>query len=241
MLDEDKAPIEGLTESVETVNAGCDQGGLVSSTARADTVCREGSVSTSSINKSEVLRAFGVRTAATCSAQLTAKSGLDGKAKLVICAPYASTKYRIRGSGALATKSFCVRVNNLPCTVSSSSVNTNTPLVNTNVTFTNTNTTNWIGTDVNTTTGALKVPTVRKGKTVAFSKFSQLAGYSVPKDARVFIKIARQSRTYCAAVGTKVKGLRPGNCKIAVEVKQYSPSVRGFRVANFNIKMKVTK
>ena len=241
LLDEDKAPIEGLTESVETVNAGCDQGGLVSSTARADTVCREGSVSTSSINKSEILRAFGVRTAATCSAQLTAKSGSDGKAKLVICAPYASTKYRIRGSGALATKSFCVRVNNLPCTVSSSSVSTNTPLVNTNVTFTNTNTTNWIGTDVNTTTGALKVPTVRKGKTVAFSKFSQLAGYSVPKDARVFIKIARQSRTYCAAVGTKVKGLRPGNCKIAVEVKQYSPSVRGFRVANFNIKMKVTK
>ena len=241
LLDEDKAPIEGLTESVETVNAGCDQGGLVSSTARADTVCREGSVSTSSINKSEILRAFGVRTAATCSAQLTAKSGSDGKAKLVICAPYASTKYRIRGSGALATKSFCVRVNNLPCTVSSSSVSTNTPLVNTNVTFTNTNTTNWIGTDVNTTTGALKVPTVRKGKIVAFSKFSQLAGYSVPKDARVFIKIARQSRTYCAAVGTKVKGLRPGNCKIAVEVKQYSPSVRGFRVANFNIKMKVTK
>ena len=241
LLDEDKAPIEGLTESVETVNAGCDQGGLVSSTARADTVCREGSVSTSSINKSEILRAFGVRTAATCSAQLTAKSGSDGKAKLVICAPYASTKYRIRGSGALATKSFCVRVNNLPCTVSSSSVSTNTPLVNTNVTFTNTNTTNWIGTDVNTTTWALKVPTVRKGKIVAFSKFSQLAGYSVPKDARVFIKIARQSRSYCAAVGTKVKGLRPGNCKIAVEVKQYSPSVRGFRVANFNIKMKVTK
>ena len=234
LLDEDKAPIEGLTESVETVNAGCDQGGLVSSTARADTVCQEGSVSTSSINKSEILRAFGVRTAAACSAQLTAKSGSDGKAKLVICAPYASTKYRIRGSGALATKSFCVRVNNLPCTVSSSSVNTN-------VTFTNTNTTNWIGTDVKTSTGSSKVPTVRKGKTLVFSKFSQMAGYSVPKDARVFIKIARQSRTYCAAIGTKVKGLRPGNCKIAVEVKQYSREVKGFRAVNFKIMMKVTK
>jgi hypothetical protein len=82
---------------------------------------------------------------------------------------------------------------------------------------------------------------VRKGKTLVFSKFSQMAGYSVPKDARVFIKIARQSRTYCAAIGTKVKGLRPGNCKIAVEVKQYSPTVKGFRVANFSIKMKVIK
>jgi len=234
LLDEDKAPIVGLTESVETVNAGCDQGGLVSSSARADTVCQEGTVSTSSINKSEILRAFGVRTTATCSAQLTSKSGTTGKAKLVICAPYASTKYRIRGSGALATKSFCVRVNNLPCRVSSSSVNTN-------VTFVNTNTTNWIGTDLNTSTGASKVPTVRKGKTLVFSKFSQMAGYSVPKDARVNIKIARQSRTYCVAIYTKVKGLRPGNCKIAVEVKQYSPSIKGFRVANFIIKMKVTK
>jgi hypothetical protein len=241
LLDEDKVPIEGLTETVETVNAGCDQGGLVSPTARADTVCREGTVSTSSINKSEILRAFGVRTTATCSAQLTAKSGSDGKAKLVICAPYASTKYRIRGSGALATKSFCVRVNNLPCTVSSSSVNTNTTVVNTNVTFTNTNTTNWIGTDLRTSTGASKVPTVRKGKTLAFSKFSQMAGYSVPKDAKVSIKIASQSRTYCAAVGTKVKGLKPGNCKVAVVVKQYSPSIKGFRIANFAIKMKVTK
>jgi len=241
LLDEDKVPIEGLTETVETVNKGCDQGGLVSSSARADTVCREGSVSTSSINKSEILRAFGVRTTATCSAQLTAKSGSNGKAKLVICALYASTKYRIRGSGALATKSFCVRVNNLPCTVSSSSINTNTTLVNTNVTFVNTNTTNWIGTDLNTSTGASKVPTVRKGKTLVFSKFSQMAGYSVPKDARVNIKIARQSRTYCVAIYTKVKGLRPGNCKIAVEVKQYSPSIKGFRVANFIIKMKVTK
>lgn len=248
LLDEDKVPIEGLTETVETVNAGCDQGGLVSSSARADTVCREGSVSTSSINKSEILRAFGVRTAATCSAQLTAKSGSDGKAKLVICAPYVSTKYRIRGSGALATKSFCVRVNNLPCTVSSSSVstnttlvNTNTTLINTNVTFTNTNTTNWIGSDLKTSTGASKVPTVRKGKTLAFSKFSQMAGYSVPKDAKVSIKIASQSRSYCAAIGTKVKGLRPGNCKIAVVVKQYSPSIKGFRIANFIIKMKVIK
>jgi len=234
LLDEDKAPIVGLTESVETVNAGCDQGGLVSSSARADTVCQEGTVSTSSINKSEILRAFGVRTTATCSAQLTSKSGTTGKAKLVICAPYASTKYRIRGSGALATKSFCVRVNNLPCRVSSSSVNTN-------VTFVNTNTTNWIGTDLNTSTGAAKVPTVRKGKTLALSIFSQLAGYSIPKDAKVSLDIAGQSRPYCAVVGKSVKGLRPGNCKLTVEVKQYSPSIKGFRVSNFTIKMKVTK
>jgi hypothetical protein len=114
-------------------------------------------------------------------------------------------------------------------------------LVNTNVTFVNTNTTNWIGTDLNTSTGAAKVPTVRRGKTATFSTFSQVAGYSVPKDARVSIKIASQSRTYCGAIGTKVKGLRPGNCKIAVVVKQYSPSIKGFRVANFIIKMKVIK
>ena len=240
LLDEDRAPIVGLTESVETVSAGCDQGGLVSSAARADTVCQEGSVSSSSISKSVILRSAGVRATATCSAQLTSKSGTTGKATLVVC-PTVSTKYRIRGAGALATKAFCVRVNNLPCTVSSSSVNTNTTLVNTNVTFVNTNTTNWIGTDVNTSTGASKVPTVRKGKTLEFSKFSQMAGYSVPKDARVFIKIARQSRTYCAAIGTKVKGLRPGNCKITVEVKQYSREVKGFRAANFKIMMKVTK
>jgi hypothetical protein len=226
LLDEDKAPISGLEQAVEVVNAGCDQGGLVAATAKVDTLCQVGSVSTSSLDKSSILRAMDVRKMAACSAKMTSKSGANGKATLVVC-PYSSTKYRIRGKGALASKTFCARVNNLPCSVSTTSVNTNIP--------------NFTGTG-NKTTNVANLPSVRKGKALAFSVLSRITGYSIPKGAKVSLNIAGQSRPYCAVVGKSVKGLKPGNCKIGVQVTP-KPTAENKRppVSKFVIKMKVTK
>jgi hypothetical protein len=226
LLDEDKAPISGLEQAVEVVNTGCDLGGLVAANAKVDTLCQAGSVSTSSLDKTEFVRAMNVRKMAACSSKMTSRSGSDGKATLVVC-PYASTKYRIRGKGALASKTFCARINNLPCSVSTTSVNTNIP------TFT--------GTDNKTTTVA-KVPTVRRGKALAFSVLSRITGYSIPKGAKVSMNIAGQSRPYCAVVKKAVKGLKPGNCKISVQVTP-KPTAENTRppTSRFVIKMKVTK
>ena len=226
LLDEDKAPISGLEQAVEVVNTGCDLGGLVAATAKVDTLCQAGSVSTSSLDKSAFVRAMDVRKMATCSAKMTSKSGANGKATLVVC-PFASTKYRIRGKGALASKTFCARVNNLPCSVSTTSVNTNIP------TFTGTG---------NKTTTVANVPSVRKGKALAFSVLSRITGYSIPKGAKVSMNIAGQSRPYCAVVKKSVKGLKPGNCKISVQVTP-KPTAENTRpaISRFVIKMKVTK
>jgi len=167
-----------------------------------------------------------VRKMATCSAKMTSKSGANGKATLVVC-PFASTKYRIRGKGALASKTFCARVNNLPCSVSTTSVNTNIP------TFTGTG---------NKTTTVANVPSVRKGKAMAFSVLSRITGYSIPKGAKVSLDVAGQSRPYCAVVKKSVKGLKPGNCKISVQVTP-KPSAENTRpaISRFVIRMKVTK
>jgi hypothetical protein len=226
LLDEDNAPIAGLEQAVEVVTAGCDRGGLVAATAKVETLCQAGSVSTSSVNKSTILRAMDIRKMAACSILMASRSGANGKATLVVC-PSTSTKYRIRGKGALASKTFCARVNNLPCSVSTTSVNTNIP------TFTGTG---------NKTTTVANVPSVRKGKALAFSVLSRITGYSIPKGAKVSLDVAGQSRPYCAVVKKSVKGLKPGNCKISVQVTP-KPSAENTRpaISRFVIRMKVTK
>lgn len=202
LVDEDKAPISGVTQSVETVNSGssCEQGGLVSSTDKVSTICANGGVSASSINKSAIVRAMGVKTSAGCSATLSAKTASNGKATLVVC-PSTSTKYRIRGTGAIASKTICVRVNNVACGVSSTSVNTPT--------FTPTNTPAVV---------ISKVAVMKKGKVTSFTTINKTAKVKIPKGAKVVLVVAVTAKKNCKVAGTNITALKAGTCSISVRV-----------------------
>ena len=193
LVDEDKAPISGVTQSVETVNPGssCDQGGLVSSTDKVTSICANGGVSASSINKAAIVRAMGVKTSAGCSSMMSTKTAANGKATLVVC-PSTSTKYRIRGIGAIASKTICVRVNNVPCGVSSSSVNS--------------------------PTAVSKIAVMKKGKVTSFTTINKTAKVTIPKGAKVVLVVAATSKKYCSISGTSVKAIKPGSCSISVKV-----------------------
>lgn len=198
LVDEDKAPISGVSQSVETVNSGssCEQGGLVSSTDKVSTICANGGVSASSINKAAIVRAMGVKSSAGCSATLTTKTGSNGKATLVVC-PSTSTKYRIRGTGAIASKTICVRVNNVPCGVSSTSVNTPT---------------------YTPTVVVSKVAVMKKGKVTSFTTINKTAKVKIPKGAKVVLVVAAASKKYCSVSRTSIKAIKPGSCSISVKV-----------------------
>lgn len=121
LVDEDNAPISDFTQTAEVVNDDCDKGGLVSSTAKSDSVCTAGSISSASVRNRGV-SATGVRTSAACSSLTsTARTNSAGKASLVLC-PTVSTKYRIRGKGAIASRTFCVMVNGVKCGASAAAV-----------------------------------------------------------------------------------------------------------------------
>ena len=72
LVDEDNAPISGVSQSVEPVNSGssCEQGGLVGSTDKVSTICAGGGVSTSSLDKAAIVRAMRVKANAGCSAMM---------------------------------------------------------------------------------------------------------------------------------------------------------------------------
>lgn len=207
LVDEDKAPISGVSQSVEMVNSGssCEQGGLVSSSDKVTSICASGGVSTSSINKAAIVRAMGVKTYAGCSAMMVAKTGSNGQATLVIC-PTASTKYRVRATGAVASKTICVRVNNAPCGVSSTSVNTGSN----NGSITNTPT--------YTPTIVSKVAVIKKGKVTSFTTINKSAKVSIPKGAKIVLIVAVTTKKFCSISGTSVKALLPGTCSISVKV-----------------------
>jgi hypothetical protein len=197
LVDEDKIPITGVSQSVETVNPGssCEQGGLIASTDKVTTICASGGVSTLSINEPATVRTLNVTAQASCSASLTAKTGSNGKATLVMC-PTVSTKYRIRATGAVATKTICVRVNNLPC-VAASSV-------------------------ASPTGGVVASPTqsvvIKKGKVASLTTILKTAKISVPKGAKVALVVAAKSKKFCSISGTSVKAVSKGSCIVSVKV-----------------------
>jgi hypothetical protein len=215
--DEVGAPMGGIKQVAETVTTGCETGGLISSSTKVDTVCSEGAVSTETVTKSSIdtiskasiVRAMKVKTAAGCSAIVQATANSNGQATLVLC-PTVSTKYRVRGKGALAAKTFCVRVNNTPCgAVSTSSTPTNTP-TNTTPTYTYTNT--------YTPTAVSKVAVMKKGKVTSFTTINKTAKVSIPKGAKVVLVVAVTTKKFCSVSGTSVKALLPGSCTISVKV-----------------------
>jgi hypothetical protein len=115
LLDENGAPVEGFAASTENVCSEMETGGLASSTTKVTSVC--GSVSTSSAAPAGGVSASGV--SKQCVSQYSATTGKDGKATFKFCAA-SSTKFRIRGKGALASRTVCVVVKGKACAAISS-------------------------------------------------------------------------------------------------------------------------
>ena len=110
--DSTTGTLSGLATQPEEVCTGMDSGGLWKSTLKIDNICSD--VSTNSVSTARV------RAASACSTRSTT-SDSAGKISLVLC-PSKSTKYRLRGQGAVATLAFCVIVNNKPCGTSTQTV-----------------------------------------------------------------------------------------------------------------------
>ena len=196
LVDEDGVAISEFTSSVETVCDGMDKGGLISSTAKVETVCTD--VSTTSLRddvqdmSTGKVAAMRVRSFASCSSVMTTKTDAKGKSVFKLC-PSVSTKYRIRGKGALASKPFCVVVGGKPCVSAAS---------------------------LNSTSGAqtIKISTVKRGKSITFASINKNAKISVSKGAKVVLVVAASSKKVCSVKGTTVKGLKAGKCSLSVKV-----------------------
>jgi hypothetical protein len=234
LKDGDGNPINKLTETVEVVKPGtsCETGGLVASTAKVTDICKDGGVTATSIDlvsKASLVRAMGVRANAGCAAIMTTTSASNGQATLVLC-PTASTKYRVRGTGAVGSQTICVQVNNAPCTVSATSVNTNTP------TNTPTNTNTYTPTAV-----VSKVAVMKKGKVTSFTSINKTAKVNVPKGAKVVLVVAVTTKKFCSISGTSVKALKAGTCSISVKVTpKATAKVKKPKTTTTKIKIKVT-
>ncbi len=240
--DEGGTPMGGIKQVAETVSPGCESGGLISTTAKLDTVCNEGAVSAETVSKASVVRAMGVRANGACSAIVQATAGSNGQAKLVLC-PTTSTKYRIRGKGALAAKVFCVRVNNVACGVSSTSVTSTTPVITPTTTTTTTipYTPPYMNSVSYTTKTVSKVAVMKKGKVTAFTTINKVAKVSVPKGAKVVLAVSAASKKFCSVVGTSIKALKAGSCTISVKVTpKATAKVKKPKTKTTSIKIKVT-
>ena len=235
LLDQSKEPISGFTQSVETVCETMDQGGLVSTTSKVDTLCSTttSSVASSSVGemtKSLLAHVMRVSTSANCGAIMLAKTSATGKATLVIC-PTVSTKYRIRGKGAVATKAFCVVVNGLQCGATTTT-STTTPTVT-------------APTNTSTYTPAAvvsKVASMKKGKVVPFTTINRVAKVLVPAGAKISLTVAVTTKKICSISGTSVKALLPGTCSISVKVTpKATAKVKKPKTTTSKIKISITK
>lgn len=110
--DAAKGALSGLATRAEEVCSGMATGGLWKSTLKIDNICSD--VSTTGVSVARV------RAASSCSTG-SSPSDSAGKISLVLC-PSSSTRYRLRGQGAVATLAFCVIVNNKPCGTSTRTV-----------------------------------------------------------------------------------------------------------------------
>lgn len=124
--DEGAIPVSGFVGQVEVVCSDMETGGLISSTTAISSIC--GSVTATSL-RTKAVSAQGVRKAG-CATTPTVSTGASGRATVRLC-PTQSTKYRVRGQGALASRVICVRVKGVNCGVAQAIASTTTPTVTT--------------------------------------------------------------------------------------------------------------
>jgi len=125
--DESNAPVAGFVGSIETVCSDMETGGLISGSTTISSIC--GSVSATSL-RSKTVSAQGVHKAG-CSSTPSVSTNANGTATVRFC-PSSSTKYRIRGQGAIASRIICVRVKGITCAAPSMSNTTTSKVVTKN-------------------------------------------------------------------------------------------------------------
>ena len=132
LLDETGSPVEGFAASTENVCSEMETGGLASSTTKVSSVCGSVTAASAGVTPGGV-SASGVSKA--CVSSYSATTGKNGKATFKFCAA-SSTKFRIRGKGALASKTICVVVKGRPCAAPtySAAPSVTSPTVNPSVT-----------------------------------------------------------------------------------------------------------
>jgi len=111
--DENNRPVDGFTATIENVCGDMDTGGLIAVSTRLSASC--GSVTTTSFGGGAVA-ATGLPSGCVASAQV--KTASTGSGKFTFCSA-SSTKYRIRGKGAVASRTVCIVVAGSPCGASS--------------------------------------------------------------------------------------------------------------------------
>lgn len=108
--DESNTPVAGFVGTIETVCSDMETGGLVSSSTTISSIC--GSVSATSL-RTHGVSAQGVRKTG-CASTPSVSTNSNGTATVRFC-PSTSTKYRIRGQGAIASRVICIRVKGINC------------------------------------------------------------------------------------------------------------------------------
>jgi hypothetical protein len=61
-------------------------------------------------------------------------------------------------------------------------------------------------------------PTVAKGKKLTGKSLATQIGISIPKKAKVTLKVAKASKKFCKVSGTSIKALKRGSCVVTVKV-----------------------
>jgi hypothetical protein len=117
LVDEDGIPISDFASGVEVVCDEMENGGLISSIANVNSLCASNPTFGIPFSgpQAKSVGAMSVSSAAKCKATMQTRSLASGKSTFKLC-PTSSTRYRIRGKGALASQSFCVVVNGVSCT-----------------------------------------------------------------------------------------------------------------------------
>ena len=191
--------IEGFSAAVEDVCSGMETGGLWKTGLQMETICRDVSTGLAQPQsvKTKTVQSQSVSRVGSCSPIMTAQTGLDGKLKIVLC-PLKSTKYRLRGKGAVATRAFCVVVAKLPCVVGGAPQAV-FPIVQ-----------------------AKKAPALTTKKAASLKSIATFAGLAQPKGSTISLRVWSSSSKICRVSGTALKAVKKGTCKATVTVKSRS-------------------
>jgi hypothetical protein len=201
LVDEDNIPISEFESTAEVVCDAMETGGLISASAKVDNLCLTTTPYTGPPPgpvTSRGVSSMSVSAATSCNTTLRVKTNASGKSTFKLC-PSVSTRYRIRGKGALATRSFCVVVNGRNCSGASSAL---TPVT----------------APVAAPASVKKLAKVKTGKSISFAAVNKVAKVAVPKGAKVAISVVGSSKSVCSVKGTSIKALKPGTCRLKVSV-----------------------
>jgi hypothetical protein len=121
LVDEDGIPISDFESGVEVVCDEMENGGLISSVANVNNLCAPTPSFGGPFPGPVLGRSVSSMSAAKCKTTTQTRSSAAGKSTFKLC-PTTSTRYRIRGKGALASQSFCVVVNGVSCAPKNSTV-----------------------------------------------------------------------------------------------------------------------